>query len=356
MSRILLARSVWWTSTLIPLVACSSPETAEDAPETGGETCELAATLQWNASGPVLAPPSDATHDLVAVKDPTVVHFNDRWHVYASTVSRGGAYNLAYTSFSDWEEASSASFYHMDQTSGFDTYAAAPQLFYFTPQDKWYLVFQSGPPMYATADDPGDPTSWTVPAPFFSSEPPIITENEGWLDFWVICDAGLCHLFFSDTHGRFYKSKTSIDAFPNGFDEPAIVMQDVNAGRMFEASNVYKLSGANQYLALIEAFDQTSNNHRYFRSWIADSLEGPWLPWQGSGSYSFASERNVSFEGAAWTHDISHGELVRAGYDETLAIDPCNMRYVFQGADPMAETGGDYNRIPWHIALLTQTE
>ena len=125
---------------------------------------------------------------------------------------------------------------------------------------------------------------------------------------------------------------------------------------MFEASNVYKMKGTNQYLALIEAFDQTSNSHRYFRSWIADSLEGPWLPWQASGSYPFAGERNVAFEGAPWTHDISHGEMIRAGHDETLEVEPCNLRYLFQGADPTAETGGDYNKIPWHLGLLTQTE
>ena len=57
-------------------------------------------------------------------------------------------------------------------------------------------------------------------------------------------------------------------------------MQDSNAGRLFEASNVYKLAGANRYLALIEAFDGSSENRRYFRSWTATQLDGPWTPWQ----------------------------------------------------------------------------
>ena len=48
--------------------------------------------------------------------------------------------------------------------------------------------------------------------------------------------------------------------------------------------------------------------------------------------------------------------MIRGGYDETLAVDPCNLRYLFQGADPMAETGGDYNAIPWRLGLLTQTQ
>jgi endo-1,4-beta-xylanase len=64
----------------------------------------------------------------------------------------------------------------------------------------------------------------------------------------------------------------------------------------------------------------------------------------------------VTFSATAWTMDISHGEMIRAGYDETLAIDPCNMRYLFQAADPNANTGGDYNKIPWQLGLLTQTQ
>jgi endo-1,4-beta-xylanase len=311
--------------------------------------------LHWTASAPLIAPISDAKHDLVAVKDPSVVYFNNRWHVYASSVSSAGAYSTVYTSFTDFNEASTAPMYYMDQTPGFGGYTAAPEVFYFTPQKEWYLLYQAGPPMYSTADDPGDPTKWTAPAPFFANTPAIITENGGgWLDFWVICDAASCHLFFSDNHGRWYSSKTSIDQFPKGFAEPVVVMQDANAGRMFEASNVYKLNGTGQYLALIESFDQTSNNHRYFRAWLSNSLDGPWFPWQASGSYPFAGSSNVTFSGAPWTLDISHGEMIRAGYDETLAVDPCNMRYLFQGADPLADSGGDYNKIPWRLGLLTQ--
>lgn len=323
----------------------------------GSASCELAPTLRWNASGPLISPVSNATHDLLAVKDPSVVFFNDRWHVYASSVSSAGAYSMVYTSFSDFDQAPSAPVYYMNQTPGFGGYTAAPELFYFTPQKKWYLVFQSGPPMYSTADDPSDPSKWTPPAPFFASTPAIITQNGGgWLDFWVICDATSCHLFFSDNHGRWYTSKTPIDQFPKGFAEPVIVMQDQNAGRMFEASNVYKLNGTGQYLALIESFDQTSNSHRYFRSWLANSLDGPWFPWQASGTYPFAGPSNVSFGATSWTIDISHGEMIRSGYDETLAVEPCNMRYLFQGADPTANNGGDYNKIPWRIGLLTQSK
>ena len=43
-------------------------------------------------------------------------------------------------------------------------------------------------------------------------------------------------------------------------------------------------------------------------------------------------------------------------YDETLALDPCHLRYVFQGADPNANSGGDYNEIPWRLGVLTQVD
>jgi endo-1,4-beta-xylanase len=46
-------------------------------------------------------------------------------------------------------------------------------------------------------------------------------------------------------------------------------------------------------------------------------------------------------------------EAIRSGYDRTLTLSPCNMRYLYQGKDPNA--GGDYNSLPWWLALLTQT-
>ena len=312
----------------------------------------LPATFAWTSSSPLILPQSDAAHDLVAVKDPTVVRYNDRWHVYASSVGRGGIYGMVYLSFADWSDAPKAPLYYMDKTRGFNTYVAAPQLFYFTPQKKWYLIFQSGPPMYSTADDPGDPTKWTEPAPMFAKTPAIVEKNGGWLDFWVICDGQFCHLFFSNDHGRWYKSKTTIARFPFGFSDPVVMLEDANAGRVFEACNVYKIGGTNKYLALIEAFDSTSSWRRYFRSWTAHNLEGPWTVLHDDATSPFAGEQNVTFEGRPWSRDISHGEMIRAGYDETMAIDGTKLQYLYQGFDPSASTS-DYNAIPWRLGLLT---
>ena len=336
-----------------PAAAPSPPSTnTTAAPALPAPVAGLPASFSWTSSAPVLVPTSDATHDLVAVKDPTIVRYNDRWHVYASSVARGGIYGMVYASFADWSDAPKARFYSMDKTPGFNTYVAAPQLFYFSPDKKWYLVFQSGPPMFSTADDPGDPTKWTPPAPFYAKTPPGIDKSGGWLDFWVICDSQFCHLFFSNDHGRWYKSKTSIAKFPYGFGDPVVVMEDAEAGRLFEACNVYKIDGTNRYLALIEAFDGTSNYRRYFRSWTSESLEGPWTPLHKDGTAPFAGKQNVTFDVAPWSDDISHGELIRSGYDESMTIHGSKLQYLYQGFAPSTNTS-DYNAIPWQLGLLS---
>jgi hypothetical protein len=66
----------------------------------------------------------------------------------------------------------------------------------------------------------------------------------------------------------------------------------------------------------------------------------------------FAGKRNVVFDGAPWSDDISHGELVRAGHDQTMVIDGSKLQYLYQGFPPGSPTG-DYNGIPWQLGLLT---
>lgn len=287
----------------------------------------------------------------MAIKDPTVVWLEDRYQVYASSVSASGAYNMVHTSFRDFEQAPHAPLYAMSETPGFDTYVAAPQLFFFRPAQKWYLVFQSGPPMFAISDDPSDPRSWSKPQAFFGATPELIRRCGGWLDFWVIADDEQCHLFFSNDDGRLYKSTTTLEDFPRRFGEPRVVLEDPEPGRIYEACNVYRLKDTHSYLALVEAFDRSSGGRRYFRSWLALRLDGPWTPLHEDAGQPFAGAENVRFEGARWTLDISHGELIRDICDETLTLDPHNLRLLYQGFEPQADTS-NYNAIPWKLGLL----
>lgn len=314
----------------------------------------LPTSFTWESSGPVISAVSDDAHPIVSVKDPTVVFWNGKWHIYATTASKSGTWNMVYLSFSDFRDAAKATPYYLDENPNLKGYHCAPQLFYFTPQKKWYLIYQSGPPQYSTADDPSAPATWSAPKSFFATEPAIVKANKGsggWLDFWVICDTTNCYLFFSDDNGNWYRSKTSVESFPSGFDEPVVALHDTKAN-LFEASNVYKLKGTNSYLALIEAFN--NNGHRYFRSFTASSLDGEWTPLADTVENPFAEVKKVTFDSCsgAWTADVSHGELIRDGYDETLTIDPCQLTLLYQGVSPASYTT-DYSQIPWQLGILS---
>jgi hypothetical protein len=137
-----------------------------------------------------------------------------------------------------------------------------------------------------------------------------------------------------------------LDQFPSAFDNARVVMSDT-AANLFEASNVFKIKGTNKYLLLVEAYGP-----RYFRSWTATTLQGPWTPLAATQQNPFAGKTNVTFDGSAWTNDISH-DMVRTNPDETMTIDACNMQFAYQGADPNANPGGDYSLIPYRLGLLT---
>ena len=116
------------------------------------------ATYAWSSTGPLISAIPNATHPIVSVKDPTAVYYNNQWNVYATTADTSGNWNMVYLHFPDWNQASAAQPYYMDATPGLSGYHCAPELFYFTPQNKWYLIYQSGPPQFSTADDPAPPT------------------------------------------------------------------------------------------------------------------------------------------------------------------------------------------------------
>ena len=306
----------------------------------------------WTSTGPLISAIPDATHPIVSVKDPTAVFYNNQWLVYATTADTSGNWNMVYLSFPNWNQAAAAQPYYMDATPGFAGYHCAPELFYFTPQNKWYLIYQSGPPTYSTAADPTQPQTWTAPQYFFANQPANVS---GWLDFWVICDSANCYLFFTDDGGDFYRSQTTVANFPSGFNTPQLIMKATTAGDLFEATRVYGLKESTQYLADVEAMGGP-DGHRYFRAFLADSLDGTWTPITGANNFAapFLGSNDVTFASgvATWTLDFSHGEILRTGYDETLQIDPNNLQFLYQGDNPAANASS-YSQIPWQLGLAT---
>lgn len=351
-----------WALTLALLaISCAKDPNYGMTTGTGGAPpidTGLPQSFRWTSTGPLIAPKQDATHPIVSVKDPTIVNVDGRWHVFATTANTSMAWSLVYFTFMDWAQADAAPLYYLDNNPpNLRGYHAAPQVFYFAPQAKWYLIFQSGQPQYSTNDDIGKPEAWTQPVNFYASEPPGYTAAKGaagfWLDFFVICDDVNCHLFFTDDDGELFRSQTTVASFPMGFGDVTVAIQGVKE-TVFEGSAHYHIKGTSSYLTLIEAFGPTGN--RFYRSFVASSLDGTWYGLADSWTNPFAGKNNVTFaDGVAWTNDISHGELVRSGYDQKLEIDPANLQFFYQGVDP-TQTSVEYPLWPWKLALLTQTQ
>lgn len=323
---------------------------ATDPPEaTTDQDPPFSTPLHWVSSDVLISPVSDETHKIVSVKDPTIVRFNDLWHIYATVYSTSaGTWSMVYLNFKDWSDAPEAKQTFIDVNPDLQGYHCAPHVFYFRPHKKWYFIFQSQQPQYCTADDLSRPETWSAPRDFFEGKP------EGaprlWIDYHVICDDTHAYLFFTGDNGRFYRSRTTLEEFPEGMSLPEIAIQD-SRNNLFEGSITYRIKDSGKYLTLIEALSPA----RYYRAWIADSLDGEWMPVPGADTWDtpFAGINNVTFmEGVSpWTIDISHGELIRDGYDETMTIDLENLQLLYQGRDPKSD-GTSYNLLPYRLGLL----
>ena len=111
----------------------------------------LPSSFQWSSTGPLISPKPDAAHAIVSVKDPSVIRYKKQWLVFGTVANTAGDWSLFYTTFRDWSQAAAAPQSFLEDVSAIGPgYRAAPQVFYFAPKKKWYLVFQSGPPMYSS--------------------------------------------------------------------------------------------------------------------------------------------------------------------------------------------------------------
>lgn len=317
--------------------------------------------FRWNCSPPLISPDPQAAEPEVALKDPTMVQMDGRWHLMGTHRLVSGKVDMQQLSFTDWAEAGKAKRHPLHFM---DTYHCAPQVFYFTPHQKWYLVYQAAndwhgggtlpenytlAPVFSTTKDIADPASWSKPKPMII-EPKVEGKRPRWIDFWVICDDTKAHLFYTSDDGHFWRRETKKSDFPLGWSKPELVLKDTK-DELFEASHTYKLKGRDQYLTIIEAM---APGCRYYKAWLADKLEGPWKPLAATKGKPFAAVfHNVVQPKPAWTTSISHGELIRSSHDERLEIDPNDLRFVFQGVDAEGYQGNKYGGIPWKIGLLT---
>ena len=295
------------------------------------------ANPSWSVDERVIFHGECKPYDYYAAKDPTIVRYNGQWLVYYTGANQSGGWQMCFTSASTIAGLKTAKRTYMSKIG--EAYFCAPELFYFEPQNLWYLVYQDGTygAAYSTSTNPADPNSWQGPKSFG------ISGNMGW-DYYIICDDQYAYMYNtpSDGSGNLYVRKTTLANFPKGWSAPTVSIKNT-----FEGAEVYKCLADGKYYLLIEDM----KDGRYYELWTSASAGGPWTQvaekWAWRGNLT-------KYNADKWTTNVSHGELIRAGCDQKLEINDINkVDFLIQGTTNM---NAEYQKIIWDLGLIRNYE
>ncbi|MBD3288987.1 hypothetical protein GF337_09305 [candidate division KSB1 bacterium] len=333
---------------------------------------------KWTVNDePILTAGPRGMFDDVAVKDPSIIYYNDKYHLfYTSKTVKEFPYGikyitgLGYVSAPTLEGLNDAKRY--DINAMVEDVVISSQIFYFEPHKLWYLIAQTRvdndsrlAPIYMTNPDIENGDGWTKPKLIREKRP----NNGFWIDFWVICDETRAHMFYTDQQGALLKMDIPVDRFPMGFsdaEEKKVYSidgkNDNGKWRFINAAHVYRVKKNGKYLAILEAAHPHPTNqfywdarNRFLIAITADSLDGPWQRVEASENEFFANPANLTYKNGIQPKytQISHFEVLRSGYNQKLEIDDYRFRILFEGMDgSKIPDSYNYNELPWELVLM----
>lgn len=286
----------------------------------------------WYVDARVIYHRQLSPYDYYGAKDPSIVYYGGKYHVFYTGANQSGGWQMLYTSASTIAGLANAPRTFMSKIS--EAYFCAPQVFYYEPHGLWYLVYQDGTygAAYATTTNIADPNSWSGPKSFG------ISGNMGW-DYYIICDDSYAYMYNtpSDGSGNLYVRRTSLANFPRGWSAPTVAITD-----SFEGANVYKSLADGKYYLIVEDM----KDGRYYELWTSSSAGGPWT----KVNEKWAWRGNLVYNADKWTTNVSHGEIIRAGYNQKLEINDINkVDFLIQGTTSLS---GEYQKIIWDLGII----
>jgi hypothetical protein len=287
----------------------------------------------WFVDAPILLRAGAEPYDHYAVKDPTIVFSGGRYHMFYTGANASGGWQTLYSSATTLAGFRTAPHIYLSRIG--ESYFAAPEVFYFEPHARWYLIYQDGTfgAAYATTTNIADPNSWSGPRSLG------VSGNLGW-DYYVICDDSFCYMYNTPSDGsrRIYVRRTPIGSFPGGWGPPSVALTDT-----FEGVNVYRALADGQYYLVVE--DLLDN--RYYELWRSSSAGGPWT----KVAERWAWRGNLVYNAGQWTTSVSHGEFIRAGVNQRLEIADINrVDFLIQGTTQLSCC--PYQQIPWDLGMI----
>lgn len=313
-------------------------------------------SISWTLNGPVFKASDGDGFDNVSVKDPSIVFYNNKWHLFYTAFGGPEDLQIGYTNAPELSmlNQGTRTMLHFTNIENVENKYAAPQVFYFEPQQKWYLVFQgywnNVQPLYSTTDNIEDPASWTQPKPLM----PKFEENP-WVDFYVICDKEYAYLTYSRDYRSVYAVQTKIENFPEGFDYNNPVKLVGDPGIEFgEAAHIYKAKSLDEYHMIYETSDLKNYRMRSYSLYHSKDIAGPWTV--KYADYASKPLLVADPENKGWPEEVSHGEMIRTNYNQEIEYDPVHVQFLMQGIIS-SERGENYTpdkywSLPWRFGIL----